>query len=231
MATAARIMIVEDESDVARPLKAGLDGAGYQVDVATSGESAFFRMSAEPFQLILLDLTLPDRDGLSILKAMRARGLNMPVLIVTARDALHDRVLGLNAGADDYLVKPFALEEVLARVRALLRRPPTAQSLRLSVLDLEMDLFRRQVSRAGVPIDLTVREFELLEYLMRHEGSVVSRGMLVRDVWKYSMASTTVDNLIDVHVTRLRRKVDADHQRKLIHTVRGIGFAVREERL
>jgi DNA-binding response OmpR family regulator len=224
-------MIVEDEPDVARPLRAGLEGGGYDVEVATSGESAFFRMSTEPFQLILLDLTLPDRDGVSLLRAMRARGLNTPVLVVTARDALQDRIIGLNAGADDYLVKPFALEEVLARVRALLRRPPTAQPVRLSVLDLEMDLLGRRVSRAGVPIDLTAREFQLLEYLMRHEGSVVSRGMLVRDVWKYSTASTTVDNLIDVHVARLRRKIDAHHAQKLIHTIRRIGFAVREERV
>jgi DNA-binding response OmpR family regulator len=224
-------MIVEDEPDVATPLKTGLEGGGYDVAVAHSGESAFFRASTEPFQLILLDLTLPDRDGLSILKAMRDRGLNTPVLIITARDALGDRVLGLNCGADDYLVKPFALEEVLARVRALLRRPPPAQAVRRSVLDLELDLLARQVSRAGVPIDLTVREFELLDYLMRHEGTVVSRGMLVRDVWKYSTGSTAVDNLIDVHVARLRRKIDAHHERKLIHTIRGVGFMMREESL
>jgi DNA-binding response OmpR family regulator len=222
-------MIVEDEPDVAIPLKTGLEGGGYDVEVAHSGESAFFRVSTEPFQLVLLDLTLPDRDGLSILKAMRDRGVNTPVLIITARDALGDRVLGLNCGADDYLVKPFALEEVLARVRALLRRPPAAQAVRRSVRDLELDLLARQVSRAGVPIDLTAREFDLLDYLMRHEGSVVSRGMLVRDVWKYSTASTAVDNLIDVHVARLRRKVDANHDPKLIHTIRGVGFMLREE--
>ncbi len=225
---ATRVLIIEDESKVAMALKSGLEGEGYQVDVETSGEAAFFRVSTEPFELILLDLTLPGRDGLAMLKAMRMRGLNAPVLIITARDTLADRVLGLNSGADDYLVKPFALEEVLARARALLRRPRAAETVRLSVLDLEIDLLARRVSRGGTQIDLTVREFELLEYLMRHEGRVVSRGMLARDVWNHAARSTTLDNLVDVHIARLRRKIDVNHRTKLIHTIRSIGFMLRE---
>jgi len=230
-APATRVLIIEDEWKVADALRSGLEGEGYEVEVEASGESAFFRMSTEPFDLILLDLTLPGRDGVAILKAMRAGGLNTPVLIITARDTLPDRVLGLNSGADDYLVKPFALEEVLARVRALLRRPAApraAETVRLSVVDLEVDLLARRVSRGGAPIELTVREFELLEYLMRHEGRVVSRGMLARDVWRHVARSTTLDNVVDVHIARLRRKVDANQRTKLIHTIRSIGFMLRE---
>jgi two-component system copper resistance phosphate regulon response regulator CusR len=159
---------------------------------------------------------------------MRDHALNTPVLVITARDSLQDRVLGLNSGADDYLVKPFAFEEVLARVRALLRRPRASELVRLVVLDLEMDLLARRVSRGNEQIDLTVREFELLEYLMRHESRVVSRGMLARAVWKHSTRSATLDNVIDVHIARLRRKIDANHRTKLIHTVRSIGFMLRE---
>jgi len=224
-----RVLIVEDESKVATALKSGLEGEGYEAEVEPTGEAAFFRMNTEPFDLILLDLTLPGRDGLAILQAMRARTLNTPVLVITARDSLPDRVLGLNSGADDYLVKPFALEEVLARARALLRRPRSAEVVRLAVLDLEMDLLGRRVSRGNEPIDLTVREFELLEYLMRHENRVVSRGMLAQAVWKHATRSATLDNVIDVHIARLRRKVDADHRTKLIHTVRSVGFMLSED--
>ena len=168
-------------------------------------------------------------DGLQILRTIRARGVDTPVLVLTARDTLEDRVIGLDSGADDYLVKPFAFEEMLARVRALVRRGRTSEMLRFTTADLELDLVARKVTRAGQTIELTVREFELLEFLMRYQGQVVSRGMLVREVWKETARSTTLDNVIDVHIARLRRKVDVDFAPKLIHTVRGVGFVLRED--
>jgi DNA-binding response OmpR family regulator len=151
--------------------------------------------------------------------------------VLTARDTLEDRVLGLDSGADDYLVKPFAFAELLARIRALVRRGREAESPRLTVSDLTIDLIARKVTRAGQPIELTVREFELLEFLMRYQGQVVSRETLARDVWKETARTTPLDNVIDVHIARLRRKVDHDHQVKLIHTVRGVGFMIREGEL
>ena len=159
---------------------------------------------------------------------MRQRGDKTPVLVLTARDTLEDRVTGLDSGADDYLVKPFAFEEVLARIRALLRRGRVSEPLRLRVGDLEIDLVTRKVTRGGRAVELTVREFELLEYLLRHQGQIVSRGTLARDVWKETSRSTSLDNVIDVHIARLRRKVDLDQAIKLIHTVRGVGFMLRE---
>jgi DNA-binding response OmpR family regulator len=170
---------------------------------------------------------LPGRDGIQVLTTIRKRGLETPVLLLTARDALDDRVHGLNSGADDYLVKPFAFAELLARIRALLRRGRTKETLRLSVGDLDMDLVSRKVVRGGEIVELTVREFELLEYLMRHENQVVPRDTLARDVWKEPTRGTPLNNVIDVHIARLRRKVDADQATKLIHTVRGIGFMLR----
>jgi DNA-binding response OmpR family regulator len=223
-----RVLIVEDEPKVARALREGLEGERFEVVVETTGEGAFFRINSEFFDVILLDLTLPGRDGLQILTALRARGVETPVLVLTARDSLEDRVAGLDKGADDYLVKPFAFEEVLARVRALVRRARSAEAVRLDVADLTMDLLARKVARGSTAIDLTVREFELLEYLMRHEGQVVSRESLAREVWQETSRSTPLDNVIDVHIARLRRKVDAEHVIKLIHTVRGVGFVLRK---
>jgi two-component system, OmpR family, copper resistance phosphate regulon response regulator CusR len=178
--------------------------------------------------VMLWDLVLLGRNGLQILRALRARGDKTPVLVLTARDTLEDRVTGLDSGADDYLVKPFAFEEVLARIRALLRRGRVAEPLRLRVGDLEMDLITRKVTRDGRPVELTLREFELLEYLLRHQGQTVSRGTLARDVWQEMARSTSLDNVIDVHIARLRRKVDVDQAARLIHTVRGVGFVLRE---
>jgi len=223
-----RILVVEDEQKVANALREGLEGEGCQVTVERSGEGAFFRLNTETFDVILLDLSLPGRDGLEILRTIRARGVKTPVLILTARDALEDRVIGLDSGADDYLVKPFAFAEVLARIRALVRRGRATETRRLAVGDLQIDLVGRAVTRAGEPVELTLREFELLEYLMRNQGQVVSREALARDVWKETARSTPLDNVIDVHIARLRRKVDADQQAKLIHTVRGVGFVLRE---
>jgi len=223
-----RVLVVEDEQKVANALREGLEGERYDVVVERTGEDAFFRMTTEAFDLILLDLGLPGRDGLHILTTLRSKGIKTPVLVLTARDTLQDRVAGLDSGADDYLVKPFAFAELLARIRALMRRGRAAESPRLAVGDLSMDLITRKVARGGQPVELTVREFELLEYLMRYEGQVVSRETLARDVWKETARTTPLDNVIDVHIARLRRKVDLDRSMKLIHTVRGVGFLLRE---
>jgi two-component system, OmpR family, copper resistance phosphate regulon response regulator CusR len=223
-----RILVVEDELKVANALREGLQGERYDVVVERTGESAFFRVTTEQFDAILLDLTLPGRDGLEILKAMRNRGIKTPVLALTARDTLQDRILGLDTGADDYMIKPFAFAELVARIRALVRRGRAAEIPRLSVADLELDLITRKVSRRGSLVDLTAREFELLEYLLRHQGQVVSRESLARDVWKETARTTPLDNVIDVHIARLRRKIDTDQRDKLIHTVRGVGFMLHE---
>jgi two-component system copper resistance phosphate regulon response regulator CusR len=224
-----RILVVEDEEKVARALQEGLEAEHYDVVLARTGEDGFFRASAEAFDVVVLDLMLPGRDGLQILATMRQRGLQTPVLVLTARDAVEDRVLGLDTGADDYLVKPFAFPELLARVRALLRRGRPDQALRLKVGDLEMDLVTRRVVRGQITLDLTAREFELLEYLLRHHRQLVSREMLAREVWRETARATPIDNVIDVHIGRLRKKVDPDGARRLIHTVRGVGFVLREE--
>ena len=223
-----RILVVEDEQKVANALREGLQGERYEVVVERTGEGAFFRMTTEQFDAILLDLTLPGRDGIEILKAMRDRGMKTPVLVLTARDTVQDRIVGLDSGADDYLIKPFAFAELLARIRALVRRGRVTEAPRLATGDLEVELITRKVTRGGQPIELTVREFELLEYLLRHQGQVVSRELLARDVWKETARTTPLDNVIDVHIARLRRKVDADQPSKLIHTVRGVGFMLRE---
>jgi DNA-binding response OmpR family regulator len=226
---AARVLVVEDEPKVARALREGLAAEGYEVAVAATGEDGFFRASSEPFDLLILDRMLPGREGLEVLRALRQKGLLCPVLVLTARDAVQDRVEGLDAGADDYVVKPFAFTELLARVRALVRRGRGDQLLRLSVADLVLDVATRRVSRGDAEIDLTPREYELLEYLVRHRGTIVSREMLARDVWKEPERGTPLDNVIDVHVTRLRKKVDQGVATRLIHTVRGVGFLVRED--
>ena len=224
-----RILVIEDEPKIAAAVEGALAGEGYGVDVARSGEEGFFLASAGTVDLILLDLQLPGRDGLEILTALRRQGTSTPVLVVTARDAIESRVQGLDLGADDYLVKPFALPELLARVRALLRRGRPDQALRLKVTDLELDLLTRRVLRAGRPIDLTAREFELLEYLMRHHRQLVSREMLAQDVWRETGRLTPLDNVIDVHISHLRRKIDRGFEPRLLHTVRGVGFLLQEE--
>ncbi|MGE0826123.1 MAG: response regulator transcription factor [Candidatus Binatia bacterium] len=222
------ILVVEDETKVARALKEGLEGERYEVAVTRTGEDGFFRANVEAFDLIILDLMLPGRDGIMVLTTLRKRGMQTPVLILTAKDTVEDRVLGLDSGADDYLVKPFAFPELLARIRALLRRGRTDQVLRLKTGDLEMDLVTRKVTRGEQTLELTAREFELLEYLLRHQNQQVSREMLAHDVWKEPTRATPLDNVIDVHIARLRKKVDQDFPLKLIHTVRGVGFILRE---
>jgi len=222
------ILVVEDETKVARALSEGLAREGYEVTVARTGEEGYYLLDARSFDLVVLDLMLPGRDGLEILATLRSRDRGIPVLILTARDAVEDRVVGLDAGADDYLVKPFAFPELSARIRALLRRGRAEQSSRLQVADLEVDVAARRVTRGGRILELTAREFELLEYLLRNRGRVVSREMLSRDVWKEAGRATPLDNVIDVHIARLRRKVDEAFDVKLIHTVRGVGFTVKE---
>lgn len=223
-----RILVVEDEHKVAKALQEGLEDEHYGVVLAHTGEDAFFRINTEKFDLILLDVMLPGRDGLEILKTIRDRGVETPVLLLTARGGLEDRVSGLNAGADDYLVKPFAFAELLARIRVLLRRGRPSDALRLGAGDLNMDLITRKVTRGGRTVELTGREFELLEYLLRHEGQVVMRDILAHDVWKETARGTPLNNVIDVHIARLRRKIDLDQPVKLIHTIRGAGFMLRE---
>jgi DNA-binding response OmpR family regulator len=224
-----RILLVEDESKVARAVQDGLEAEGYEVMLAATGDAGLQAANARNFDLIVLDLMLPGRDGLEILSARRAEGDPTPVLILTARDTVLDRVAGLDAGADDYLVKPFAFAELLARVRALLRRGRPESVPRLVVADLEIDAAARRASRAGHLLSLTAREFTLLEYLVQRQGHVVSREEIARDIWREPSRGTPLDNVIDVHIMRLRRKVDHDGALRLIHTVRGVGFVVRED--
>ena len=219
-----RILVVEDDKKVARALREGLQGEHYDVRVASTGEEGFFLVNHEVFDLVLLDLMLPRRDGVEVLTTLRKRGLQTPVLILTAKDTVDDRVQGLDLGADDYLVKPFAFPELVARIRALLRRGRMDQVLKLQLDDLEMDLLTRRVTRRGLTLDLTAKEFELLEYLLRHQGRVASREMLARDVWQVAARATPLDNVIDVSVARLRRKIDDPFEKKLLHTLRGVGF-------
>jgi DNA-binding response OmpR family regulator len=223
------VLIIEDERKLAQVLSSALQSEHYDVVVSATGEDGFYRTNAEQFDLVVLDLMLPGRSGLEILQTLRQRHIETPVLILTARDGVDDRVLGLDLGADDYMVKPFALAELLARVRALLRRGRPSDILRLRVADLELDLVSRRVVRGDRLIDLTGREFELLEYLLRHQRRLVSREMLARDVWKEPRRATPLDNVIDVQMTRLRRKVDQEGCTRLIHTVRGVGFVIRED--
>jgi len=223
-----RVLVVEDERKLAQVLSSALRAEHYDVVIAATGEDGFYRANAEQFDLVVLDLMLPGRSGLEILQTLRQRRVETPVLILTARDGVEDRVLGLDLGADDYLVKPFALPELLARVRALLRRGRPSEVFRLKAADLEVDLVARRVVRGDRAIELTGREFDLLEYLLRHQGHLVSREMLARDVWKEPRRATPLDNVIDVQMTRLRRKVDLEGAPRLIHTVRGVGFVLRE---
>jgi len=221
-----RILIIEDEKKLAKALQRRLEAEHYEVSVAATGEEGFFLAGQGSFDLILLDLMLPRRDGMDVLSTLRKLGVQTPVFVLTAKDTIEDRVLGLDAGADDYLVKPFALPELLARIRALVRRGRLDQILRLQYEDLEMDLVTRRASRGTQALDLTVKEFEILEYLLRHKRRVVSREMLASDVWHVTARATPLDNVIDVTVARLRRKIDDPFEKKLLHTVRGVGFSL-----
>jgi DNA-binding response OmpR family regulator len=223
-----RVLVVEDERKLARVLGSALESEHYEVLIAADGHEGLARAAAEAFDVIVLDVMLPGRSGLDIVQSLRQRRNHTPVLLLTARDGVDDRVLGLDLGADDYLVKPFALPELLARVRALVRRGRPSKALQLTVADLEVDVLTRRAVRGGRLLDLTTREFELLEYLLRHHGHLVSREMLAREVWNEPRRATPLDNVIDVQMTRLRKKVDGDGLVRLVHTVRGVGFIVRE---
>jgi two-component system copper resistance phosphate regulon response regulator CusR len=223
----ASVLVVEDELKVAEAVREGLEAEGYRVVLASTGDDGL-RRAAEGIDVVVLDLMLPGRDGLDVLRRVRAAGSRVPVLVLTARDTIEDRVQGLDAGADDYLVKPFAFAELVARVRALLRRNNVEAALRVHLADLELDRVARTVQRGSRQIDLTPREFDLLEYLLRHQRTLVSREMIARDIWREPNRGTPLDNVIDVHMARLRRKVDQDFPTRLIHTVRGVGFVLRE---
>jgi len=225
-----RVLVVEDEIRLAENIATGLrEGPGFAIDVCHDGEEAIMACDTVDYDLVILDLMLPHRSGMEVLTALRQRQILVPVLVLTSKDGVEDRVRGLDAGADDYLVKPFAFSELLARIRALLRRGKPEVSDKMALADLEMDTAGRAVSRGGKELNLTAREFDLLEYLLRQQGRVISREMLARDVWKETARYTPLDNVIDVHVAHLRRKLDDPFKKKLLHTVRGVGFVLREE--
>jgi DNA-binding response OmpR family regulator len=222
----SRVLIIEDQKRLLSSLRHGLEEEGYAVLTAPSGEEGFYLATTQSPDVVLLDIMLPRRDGLQVLRDLRAQGFSRPVLILTSRDAIQDRVQGLDSGADDYLVKPFAFAELVARLRALLRRNLTERVLVLRADNLEMDLVARRVVRNGIELPLSNREFELLEYLLRHKNTTVTRDMLGREVWKEPDGLLT--NVIEVSVNALRKKVEQAGQRQLIHTVRGVGYALRD---
>jgi DNA-binding response OmpR family regulator len=222
-----RILVVEDEEKVASFIRKGLEQMSYMVDSAGTGEDALALALSTPYDAMVLDVMLPGRDGLSVVRELRARGSDLPVLALTARGTLEDRVEGLDSGCDDYLPKPFAFEELLARLRALLRRGGTTRMPRLEYGGLVLDPATRAVSRDGRAIELTNKEFALLELLMRRPGQVVTRTSLLENVWGYDFDSTS--NVLEVYMNFLRKKVDHAFPRKLLHTVRGVGYVLREE--
>jgi len=222
----SQVLVVEDEPKVLSSLERGLQAAGYAVTTAATGETAYRLVTAQRFDCVVLDLMLPGRDGIQVLADLRRQGNATPVLILTARDAVEDRVAGLDAGADDYLVKPFALAELLARLRVLLRRGRGERDTILRADDLQMDLLGRRVVRGGSEVTLTPREFELLEYLLRHKNAIVTRDMIGRDVWKE--ADHALTNVIEVYINFLRRKLEKPGKQPLIRTVRGLGYSLQE---
>jgi two-component system copper resistance phosphate regulon response regulator CusR len=221
-----RILIVEDEQKTRDYLKKGLTENSFVVDEATNGEDGAHLACTGNYDVVILDVMLPRRDGWAVIEQLRQSGKQTPVLFLTARDAVQDRVRGLELGADDYLVKPFAFSELLARVRSLLRRGPSRPQEKLRIADLEIDLIRHKVAREGKPIDLAPKEFALLSLLMRRHGEVLSRTLIAEQVWDMNFDSDT--NVVDVAVRRLRRKVDDPFLKKLIHTVRGVGYMFGE---
>ena len=221
-----KILIVEDEPKTATYLKRGLEENGFVIDLAENGEDGAHLAETGFYDLVILDVMLPIRDGWSVLADLRRRKILTPVLLLTARDAVHDRVKGLELGADDYLVKPFAFSELLARLRTILRRGAVRQETVLTVADLELDLVRHRATRGGKPLDLTPKEFLLLSLLMRRMGDVLSRTLIAEQVWDINFDSDS--NVVDVHVRRLRLKVDDPFECKLIHTARGVGYVLEE---
>jgi heavy metal response regulator len=222
-----RILVVEDEEKVASFIRKGLEQSAYSVDVVSTGEDALSHAAAMEYDAIVLDLMLPGMDGLQVVKALREQDSDVPVLALTARGALEDRVKGLDAGCDDYLPKPFAFDELLARLRALLRRAGTVRTPVLEFADLILDPATRTVTRGGKRIELTNREYALLELLMRHPHQVMTRTSLIENVWGYDFDPSS--NVLEVYMNFLRKKIDAGFEKKLLHTVRGVGYVLKEE--
>lgn len=220
-----RVLVVEDEKKTASFIRKALQAAGFAVDVLHHGDEALVAISHTPFDVVVLDIMLPGRDGLSIVQQVRKRGVKTPVLLLTARGEIGEKVEGLNAGADDYLAKPFALEELVARVRALGRRGSESKSLTLKLGDLSLNTVTHKVTRGEKTIDLTSREYLLLEFLMRSAGRICDRMAIVEKVWDYDFDPGS--NLVDVYIMRLREKIDADFELKLLHTVRGVGYVMK----
>ena len=220
-----RILIVEDEKKVADFIKRGLKEEGYSVDTAPDGEAGDEMVMANDYDLVILDIMLPKIDGLTLCRKIRSQQILIPVIMLTAKDSVRDKVTGLDAGADDYLTKPFAFAELLARIRALLRKHDASSATKLQAADLVLDLVTHKVNRAGREIELTNKEYTLLEYLMRNAGSIVTRTMIAEHVWDINFDTFT--NVIDVYINYLRNKVDQGHKKKLIHTIRGRGYVLK----
>jgi heavy metal response regulator len=222
-----RILVVEDEKKVASFIKRGLEEENFTVDTAHDGEEGLYMAETNPYDLILMDIMLPKMDGLAVIKELRKKEVRTPVLCLTAKDAVEDIVSGLDSGSDDYLTKPFAFAELLARVRALLRRGTTERGAEIRFADLRLDPVAHKVWRSNKEIELTAKEYALLEYFMRNPNQILTRTMIAEHVWDYTFDSFT--NIIDVYVNYLRKKVDRDYDKKLIHTVRGVGYVLKEE--
>ena len=223
-----RILVVEDERELADVLKRGLEEHGYAVDLAFDGDDGLALAEMEPYDLVVLDVMLPGRDGFDVCRRLRAQGRNMPVLMLTARDAVDDRVTGLDSGADDYLTKPFAFQELLARVRALLRRQSVSRDPLLRAGDLEINTVTHEVHRGGRPIELTSKEYAILEFFARRPNRVLTRNQIAEHVWDFDFVA--MSNVVDVYVRYLRRKLDDDHEPRLLHTIRGTGYQLRVPR-
>jgi DNA-binding response OmpR family regulator len=225
----SKILIIEDDRRMSDALVSGIEAAGYDVSAASTAEEGFFLAHRERPDLLLLDLNLPQRNGLEILRQIRSEGIDMRVMILTSQNTVEDRVMGLQAGADDYLGKPFSFQELMARIHALLRRSVAVEIEKpIAVGELELDTRSRTAWRAGNRLELTTREFDLLVYLAENHGRAVSREMLAKDVWRETSRFSPIDNVIDVQIARLRKKVDDPYRVKLLQTVRGIGFCLRE---
>lgn len=222
-----RLLVVEDEENLRTVIRKRLTKEGYSVDACADGQEALDYMAVSPYDTVILDIMMPKMSGMEVLKKMRAGGDQTPVLFLTAKDGIEDRVKGLDSGADDYLVKPFAFEELLARIRVMIRRQSDSASDEMTLADLTVDAGKHSVTRGGKAIELSAKEFAVLEYLMRHQGQVLSREQIEQHVWDFDYEGGS--NMVDVYIRYLRRKLDEGYEKKLIHTVRGAGYVMREQ--